>query len=80
MVFFVVSNSNRNQKMNTIKTARLNSTQKAALAAYNKAVAAEDRYLGSVFVTPTGQKEREERTQAAYAACKALGMDYRHGL
>ena len=63
-----------------MKALRLTAPQKTALAAYNKAVAAEDRYLGSVFVTPTGQKEREGRTQAAYLACKALGMDHRHGL
>lgn len=51
-----------------------------ALRAYNFAVQQEDRYLGSVFVTPQGRREYEEKTKAAYAACKALGMDFRHGL
>ena len=53
---------------------------KAALKAYNAALANEDRYLGSVFVTPAGQAEKEAKTQAAYAACKALGMTHENGL
>lgn len=63
-----------------MKRPRLNSRQRAALTAYNYAVAQEDRYLGSVFVTPQGQRNIEAKTKAAYDACKALGMDYRHGL
>ncbi len=54
--------------------------QVKALKAYNFAVAQEDRYLGSVFVTPMGQREYEAKTAAAYEACKRLGLDYRHGL
>jgi hypothetical protein len=64
-------------KPNKIK---LTKAQRAALKAYNFAVSQEDRYLGSVFVTPTGQRSVEARTRKAYEACKALGMDYRHGL
>jgi hypothetical protein len=63
----------------TMKT-KLTPAQKAALKAYNFANAQEDRYLGSVFVTPAGQREKEANTQAAYAACKALGMTHEHGL
>ena len=59
---------------------KLTHAQKAALKAYNFAMAQEDRYLGSVFVTPTGQRDQEAKTQAAYAACKALGMTHAHGL
>lgn len=59
---------------------RLTKDQKAALAAYEFALRQEDRYLGSVFVTPMGQREVEAKTAAAYARCKALGMTYEHGL
>lgn len=59
---------------------RLTKEQKAALDAYNFALRQEDRYLGSVFVTPAGQRDYEARTAAAYERCKALGMTYEHGL
>ena len=59
---------------------RLTKDQKQALAAYNEALRQEDRYLGSVFVTPAGQRDIEARTQAAYQRCVALGMTYEHGL
>lgn len=59
---------------------RLTKEQKAALEAYNFALRQEDRYLGSVFVTPAGQRDYEARTAAAYARCKTLGMTYEHGL
>ena len=59
---------------------RLTPAQRKAIAAYNYANAQEDRYLGSVFVTPSGQRAAEAKTQAAYAACKALGMTHEHGL
>ena len=60
--------------------SRLTKDQKQALAAYNEALRQEDRYLGSVFVTPAGQRDIEARTQAAYQRCLALGMTYEHGL
>ena len=63
----------------TTKT-RKTPAQNKALKAYNRAVANEDRYLGSVFVTAQGQREVESKTKAAYDACKALGMTYEHGL
>ena len=47
---------------------------------YEQAEASEDRYLGSVFVTPRGAEEYRQKTQAAYEACKALGMGVEHGL
>ena len=59
---------------------RLTKLQREALSTYNRALANEDRYLGSVFVTPMGQREHEAKTQAAYQACLKLGMDYQHGL
>jgi len=59
---------------------RLTKDQRAALAAYEFALRQEDRYLGSVFVTPTGQRQVEAKTAEAYARCKALGMTYEHGL
>jgi hypothetical protein len=58
----------------------LTRAQKAALKKYNFALAQEDRYMGSVFVTPAGQRAQEEKTRAAYDACKALGMTHEHGL
>jgi hypothetical protein len=64
----------------SFKRARLTKDQKTALAAYNFALAQEDRYLGSVFVSPVGQRDREAKTQAAYERCKRLGMGPEHGL
>jgi hypothetical protein len=54
--------------------------QAKALKAYEFAERQEDRYLGSVFVTPAGQREVEAKTKAAYEACIALGMTHEHGL
>lgn len=51
-----------------------------ALKKYNYALAQEDRYLGSVFVTPQGQRDIEAKTKAAYEFCTALGMTHEHGL
>ena len=59
---------------------KLTSSQKLALAAYKESERQEDRYMGSVFVTAYGQRAQESKTKAAYEACKALGMDYNHGL
>lgn len=59
---------------------KLTKEQKEALAAYNEALRQEDRYLGSVFVTPAGQRAVEAKTEKAYQACKALGMTWEHGL
>ena len=59
---------------------KLTAAQKAALKAYNFALAQEDRYLGSVFVTAVGQRDKETATQRAYEACKQLGMTCEHGL
>ena len=59
---------------------RLTRDQKKALDRYNFALRQEDRYLGSVFVTPQGQRDVEAKTRAAYEACKRLGMDHTHGL
>jgi hypothetical protein len=67
--------------MNTInRKVRKTAAQKAALAQYEYALRQEDRYLGSVFVTPQGQRDIEAKTKAAYDACKSLGMTYEHGL
>jgi hypothetical protein len=59
---------------------KLTPAQKKALAAYNFRLAQEDRYLGSVFVTPMGQRKVEAETSAAYQACVKLGMGPEHGL
>ena len=59
---------------------RLTKEQRVALKEYNVRLSEEDRYLGSVFVTPIGQRRIEEQTKAAYDKCKALGMTYEHGL
>lgn len=67
-------------EMNTLTKPRLTAAQKRALDAYNFALKQEDRYLGSVFVTPMGQRKVEAKTQAAYAACLSLGMTHEHGL
>ena len=59
---------------------KLTKEQRAALKDYNYALQQEDRYLGSVFVTPSGQRNVEAKTRAAYERCKALGMTWEHGL
>lgn len=59
---------------------KLTQDQKRALAAYEYALKQEDRYLGSVFVTPSGQRDIEAKTRAAYEACKRLDMTWEHGL
>ncbi len=60
--------------------AKLTRDQKQALAAYENALRQEDRYLGSVFVNPIGQRDIEAKTRVAYERCKSLGMTYEHGL
>lgn len=59
---------------------KLTKAQRKALDAYNFALRQEDRYLGSVFVTPIRQRDYEARTRAASEACKRLGMTHEHGL
>lgn len=62
------------------KKVRLTAEQRDALKKYEYALRQEDRYLGSVFVTPSGQRDIEAKTKLAYDRCKALGMTYEHGL
>ena len=62
------------------KKPRLTKDQRKALKDYLFAEAQEDRYLGSVFVTPMGQREYEAKTKAAYERCKALGLNHTTGL
>ena len=59
---------------------RLTRDQKKALDNYNFRLREEDRYLGSVFVTSSGQRDVEAKTKTAYENCKRLGMTYEHGL
>ena len=59
---------------------KLTREQRKALERYEYCERQEDRYLGSVFVTASGQRDVEARTRAAYEACKALGMTHEHGL
>lgn len=59
---------------------KLTKAMREALKRYNYELAQEDRYLGSVFVTPQGQRQAEAKTKAAHDACVALGMTHEHGL
>ena len=59
---------------------RLTKEQKAALDDYHFCIKLEDRYMGSVFVNPQGQRKYEAQTKAAYARCVALGLTAAHGL
>lgn len=59
---------------------RMNLSQREALKAYRFALQQEDRYLGSVFVNPIGQRDYEAKTRAAYERCKRLGLGVEHGL
>lgn len=63
-----------------MKKKRLTKEQSKALKEYRFRFSEEDRFLGSVFVTPSKQREYEERTKKAYEACKALGLTHEHGL
>ena len=60
--------------MEPIKQKRKTPAQKKAYDYYRFVSALEDRYLGSVFVTPAGQAKHEAAVKNAYEACKALGM------
>ena len=71
---------NNSMEVTMIKQVILTKAQREALKAYRFSERQEDRYLGSVFVTPIGQREYEAKTQAAYEACKRLGMGIEHGL
>lgn len=64
----------------TAKLTRKTPAQKKAFDAYKRAERDEDRYLGSVFVTPVGARSYRGKTQAAYEECKRLGMGVEHGL
>jgi hypothetical protein len=50
---------------------------KKALEDYKTAVREEERYAGSVFVTPRRMAELEARTQAAYEEAKRLNPEYK---
>ena len=63
-----------------MKLKRRTSAQKKAYEAYQCAERQEDRYMGSVFVTASGQLQYEEKTRSAYDECKRLGMTTEHGL
>lgn len=63
-----------------VNKLKLTRDQRKALAAYEFRLKEEDRYLGSVFVTPGGQRLIEEKTREAYEKCKRLGMTHEHGL
>lgn len=54
----------------------LTKAQIAAVEAYNFALREEDRYLGSVFVTPIGQRKQEAKTHQAYEKAKRLGVSH----
>jgi hypothetical protein len=59
---------------------KLTRDQKAALKEYEFRLREEDRYLGSVFVTPMGQRNIEAKTKIAFDRCRSLGMTHEHGL
>ncbi len=46
---------------------------KAAEVELRRAISEEDRYMGSVFVNPFGQRQHEERVSKAYANYRKLG-------
>lgn len=56
----------------TAKKTRLTKEQKAAVDKYNLTLRQEDRYLGSVFVTPMGQRRHEADRAAAYERANRL--------
>ena len=63
-----------------VKQVRRTPAQVKAFKAYQFAERQMDRYMGSVFVTASGQRAEEAKVASAYAACKRLGMGVEHGL
>jgi hypothetical protein len=61
-------------KKNPGTRRRFTAAERKAIKDYQFASAQEERYLGSVFVTPIRQREYEARTRAAYEAVKRLGL------
>lgn len=59
---------------------RMTKQQRAALEQYKKEERQYDRYMGSVFVTPIGERTHQAKVSTAYVQCKALGMSHLHGL
>lgn len=53
---------------------RMTPEQKKAWVAYDLAVKQEDRYLGSVFANPRGQRQYEEKVKDAYERLKRTGI------
>jgi hypothetical protein len=62
----------------TEHTVKLTRDQKRALADYEFRLREEDRYLGSVFWEPQGQRDIEAKTRIAYERCISLGMTHKH--
>ena len=56
--------------------AKLTKEQKAAVERYEFCLRQEDRYLGSVFVTPVGQRAAEQKTREAYEAAVRLNVGH----
>jgi|GEM_PF-3430813 hypothetical protein len=54
----------------------LSKEQRKAVESYEFCLREEDRYLGSVFVNPIGQRRIEARTREAYENAKRLGVGY----
>jgi hypothetical protein len=59
---------------------KLTREQKKALDEYNYRLRQEDRYFGSVFVNPPGERAIRAKTKEAYDRCVSLGMTWEHGL
>lgn len=51
--------------------------QKKALTEYRFAMEQEDRYLGSVFVTPIGTRDWAEKVKDAEDACRRAGVEFK---
>jgi hypothetical protein len=63
-----------------VKLKRKTPAQKKAYDHYVFCERQEDRYMGSVFVTPQGERDHRAKTKAAYDECVRLGMGVEHGL
>jgi hypothetical protein len=63
-----------------VKQVRRTPAQVKAFKEYQFQERQFDRYMGSVFVTASGQRQHEAKVTAAYEACKRLGMGVEHGL
>jgi len=65
------------QRLEEAKARHEKKIKKRALAEYRFAMEQEDRYLGSVFVTPIGTRDWAEKVKETEEACIRAGVEFK---